>query len=129
MAEDTRKKQDTHQPGPPEETPVRRPRRPKPKHEFPQTQAGKMWEALGNPEAPANSMPGGMVNTAGGRPPEVTWRDAFKFYNFSKTDLTRFYRTQCARDSLLVGICAGGAFGGARFVVTGTKRCSVIKSC
>ena len=75
-----------------------------------------MWEALGNPDEPPNTMPGGMVNTAGGRPREVTWRDAF---SFSRQDLTRFYRTQCSRDSLLVGIGAGGAVGGGRFIASG----------
>lgn len=118
MAEET-SPQDSSTSQQPEELAVRRPRRPKPKHEFPQTQAGKLWEALGNPEEPANTMAGGMVNTAGGKPPEVTWRDAFRFSQFSKADLTRFYRTQCSRDALLVGIGAGGAVGGLRFIIRG----------
>ncbi|OAG39500.1 hypothetical protein AYO21_06328 [Fonsecaea monophora] len=40
--------------------------RPKPKHDFPKTQAGKMWEMLGNPAEPANALPGGTYNSAGG---------------------------------------------------------------
>lgn len=107
---------------------ARRPRRPKPKHDFPKTQAGKMWEAFGNPQEPANTMPGGMVNSAGGRPPDVTWRDAFKFSLFSKDDLKRFYQMPCARDSLLIGIGAGGAVGGLRFVLVGMKPCSSSKT-
>ena|SRR5271170_1714545 len=115
MADDTR--QDHTPPNEERQEPeVRRPRRPKPKHDFPKTQAGKLWEAFGNPEEPVNTLPGGMVNSAGGRPPEVTWRDAFKF---SEADATRWYRTTCSRDSLLVGIGAGGAVGGLRFILTG----------
>jgi cytochrome c oxidase assembly protein subunit 20 len=97
---------------------IRRPRRPKPKHDFPKTQAGKLWEAFGNPEEPVNTMPGGMVNSAGGRPPEITWRDAFK-NPFATKDGRRFYEIPCAKDSLLVGISTGGAVGGVRFILKG----------
>jgi cytochrome c oxidase assembly protein subunit 20 len=89
----------------------------KPKHEFPKTQAGKMWEALGNPAEPANSMLGGTYNSAGGKPPEVSWLDAFKFSREGKS--YSWYQAPCARDSLLVGMGAGGAFGGLRFVLKG----------
>src|SRR5271163_2041357 len=99
MADDTRQSDQTSNENGTEPE-FRRPRRPKPKHDFPKTQAGKLWDAFGNPEEPVNTMPGGMVNSAGGRPPEVTWRDAFKF---SEVDATRWYRTTCSRDSLLVG--------------------------
>lgn len=100
------------------EAEIRRPRRPKPKHDFPKTQAGKLWEAFGNPEEPVNSIPGGMVNSAGGRPPEVTWRDAFG-NPFRTKDGHRFYEIPCAKDSLMVGITAGGAVGGVRFILKG----------
>jgi cytochrome c oxidase assembly protein subunit 20 len=96
----------------------RRPRRPKPKHDFPQTQAGKIWEALGNPEEPINTIPGGTYNSAGGKPAEVSWRDAFNFSYEGKGP--SWYQTPCARDSLLVGIASGGAVGGLRFVLKGT---------
>ena len=115
MADDTRQSD----PPPTEETPepvVRRPRRPKPKHDFPKTQAGKIWDAFYNPDEPVNTMPGGMVNSAGGRPPEVTWRDAFRF---KREGGPSFYQAPCSRDALLVGIGAGGAVGGIRFIAVG----------
>lgn len=88
-------------------------------HAYPETQAGKMWKAL-QTEEPVNTMPGGMVNTAGGRPKEVSWRDAFNFGDGSFLgDLSKIHKTPCARDGLLVGIGAGGALGGTSFVLTG----------
>lgn len=117
MADDTRQPEHVSESGDaPQE--VRRPRRPKPKHDFPQTQAGKLWEAFGNPDEPINALPGGKFNSAGGKPAEVTWKDAFKFDAFKK-DGPQFYQTPCARDSLLVGIGAGGAVGGLRFILRG----------
>ena len=117
MADDTRQSESK----PTEEVTeleVRRPRRPKPKHDFPKTQAGKLWDAFGNPDEPINEMPGGMVNTAGGRPKEVTWRDAFR-NPFKKPDGRVFYQVPCARDALIVGIMAGGGVGGVRFILKG----------
>ncbi|KAK5454359.1 hypothetical protein LTS15_006359 [Exophiala xenobiotica] len=93
----------------------RRPRRPR--HEFPKSQAQKMWEALGNPKDPINEMPGGTYNSAGGKPTEVSWRDAFSFSYQGKGPA--WYQTPCARDSLLVGMGAGGGIGGLRFVLRG----------
>lgn len=90
--------------------------RKKPKHEFPQTQAGKMWEAFGNPEEPINMMPGGTYNSAGGKPKEVTLTDAFKF---SPEEFKRLHKMPCSRDSLLVGLGAGFGVGGIRAILGG----------
>lgn len=95
----------------------RRIRRPRPKHDFPQSQAGKLWEAFGNPEESANALPGGTYNSAGGKPAQVTWKDAFNFSYNSKGPA--WYQTPCARDSLLVGIGGGGAVGGVSFILKG----------
>ena len=121
MADDTREQQSSVEDGLQEQE-IRRPRRkPKPKHEFPQTQAGKMWDAFGNPDEPINTMPGGKFNSAGGRPPEVTWRDAFIFTRKDADNLFsgNFAKFPCARDSLLVGMGGGAAFGGLNFIVSG----------
>src|ERR1044072_1623313 len=79
---------------------LRRPRRPRPRHDFPETQAGKLWKALENPSGgPVNEMPGGTYNTAGGKPKEPTWRDAFRFDQFSsKHNPNRpwFFQQPCA---------------------------------
>ncbi|KKY15636.1 hypothetical protein UCRPC4_g06223 [Phaeomoniella chlamydospora] len=88
----------------------------KPKHDFTQTQAGKLWDAFGNPEQPVNTMPGGTYNTAGGRPTDYTWKDVF---TFGKTDIERFYKGGCSRDALLVGIGAGGSVGGLMWILKG----------
>jgi hypothetical protein len=129
MADDTRKAgtpssdESQYAPREPEEphyiapeTP--RPRRKKPMHAYPETQAGKMWKAL-QLEEPVNTMPGGTVNTAGGRPKEVTWRDAFNFGG-SISDITKIPWMPCSRDALLVGIASGVGIGGTSFVLTGT---------
>ncbi len=118
MAEDIRESEPSQTNDAPQPE-VRRPRRPKPKHDFPQTQAGKLWDAFGNPEEPVNTIPGGTYNSAGGRPKEVTWRDALKFSEFNKEGRPWFYQTSCARDSLLVGMGAGGTIGGLRFILKG----------
>lgn len=76
-----------------------------------------MWEMLGNPSDPANTLPGGTYNSAGGRPPEVTWRDAFNFKHEGQG--YAWYQAPCARDALLVGMGAGGAVGGLRFILKG----------
>ena len=123
MAEDTREPE-VPQSDDATQLEVRKPRRPKPKHDFPKTQAGKLWEAFGNPEEPVNTMPGGTYNSAGGKPKEVSWRDAMKFSEFGKEGRPWFYQTSCGRDSALVGIGAGTAIGGLRFIVKGSVRIS-----
>jgi cytochrome c oxidase assembly protein subunit 20 len=76
-----------------------------------------MWEALGNPANPANTLPGGTYNSAGGKPPELSWKDAF---SFSREGMNyHWYQAPCARDSLLVGMGTGGAIGGLRFILKG----------
>lgn len=84
-----------------------------------------MWEALGNPEVPVNTMPGGTYNSAGGKPADVSWRDAFNFSYQGKGPA--WYQTPCSRDALLVGIGSGGAVGGLRFVLTGAKYALAVR--
>jgi len=67
-------------------------------------------------------MPGGTFNTAGGKPREPTWRDAFSYDMFNNPNKPSWYQTACARDSLLVGIAAGGGVGGLRFIVKGLGK-------
>jgi cytochrome c oxidase assembly protein subunit 20 len=115
MAEDTRKSSASPSNGGPvdgEPAPSRR----KPKHDFPKTQASKMWDAFGNPSEPVNEMPGGTYNSAGGKPKEVTWKDAF---NWKLGDVKKFYRVPCARDALLVGVGGGVAVGGVTAIIGG----------
>jgi len=119
MADDTRESSAslTQSPSEPPAGEDRRIRRPRPKHDFPQSQAGKLWDAFGNPEESENTLPGGTYNSAGGKPAPVTWKDAFSFSYNSKGPA--WYQTPCARDSLLVGIGGGGAVGGVSFILKG----------
>ena len=80
-----------------------------------------MWEAFGNPQEPINTMPGGKYNSAGGKPAEPRFWDAFSFDMFNREGRPAFYQTSCARDSLMVGIGAGGAVGGLRFILKGMQ--------
>lgn len=64
-------------------------------------------------------MPGGKYNSAGGKPREPTWRDAFRFSEFTRTDRPKWYQTSCARDSLLVGMGIGGGVFGVGFISRG----------
>ena len=87
------------------------------------TQQGKLWEAFNDPKNPVNDMPGGTFNTAGGKPKEVSWRDAFTSDNLNPRH-PAFYQDSCGRNSLLVGIGAGGAIGGMSFILRGRRTSS-----
>ncbi|KAI1614960.1 hypothetical protein EDD37DRAFT_401254 [Exophiala viscosa] len=115
MADDTRQSSDIT-PDDQSQSDLARSKR-RAKHDFPQSQAGKMWAALGNPADPINEMPGGQYNSAGGKPADVSWKDAFNFSYHGKGPA--WYQTPCSRDSLLVGIASGGGIGGLRFVLKG----------
>ena len=97
----------------------------KPKHEFPKSQVGKLWEEFGNPEEPINLMPGGTYNSAGGKPREPTYWDAVKSVfagdpnNPNSVSLTQVHKAPCARDALLVGIGLGFGVGGVSAVLGG----------
>lgn len=67
-------------------------------------------------------MPGGTYNSAGGRPREVTWRDALSFESFNNPNSPVWYKQPCARDALLVGIASGGGIGGVGFILRGLKN-------
>lgn len=91
---------------------------PKPKYGSSQSQAGKLWDAFGNPEDQANVLPGTVSNNKGKDSKDVTVTDAMK--SLSTKDLTSFYKAPCARDSLMLGIGAAFGVGGIRGVLGGT---------
>ena len=78
-----------------------------------------MWEAFGNPADPINEMPGGTYNSAGGKPKEVTWKDAF---DWKLGDVKKFYKVPCARDALLVGLAGGAGVGGLTAIIGGNMN-------
>ena len=85
-------------------------------NKIPKGQAGKLWEAFGNPDEPVNVLPGGQYNSAGGKPRDITWKDGL---NWKWADFSKFYQRACARDALLVGIVGGAAVGGITGVIGG----------
>jgi cytochrome c oxidase assembly protein subunit 20 len=108
---------------PKRKTPVRNP-------EFPQTQVGKLWAELGNPADPANTMPGGTYNSAGGKPKEVTLWGTIQTFpqdlgNVKLEEFRNIHRLPCAREGLMYGIGAGFGFGGLRAILGG----NVWRSC
>jgi cytochrome c oxidase assembly protein subunit 20 len=114
MADDTRQPSADVPTDEEPQTNVRPIRRPPPKHDFPKSQAGKMWDAFGNPDQPINTMPGGTYNSAGGKPKEVSWKDAFNFSYEGRGP--SWYQTPCARDSLMVGIGGGRSHSSRAFL-------------
>ncbi|MCJ1410121.1 hypothetical protein MMC19_004206 [Ptychographa xylographoides] len=68
---------------------------------------------LGPPEN-ANVLPGGSVNTAGGRAKEATFWDGIK--SIKMQDVKDLHKIPCVRDALLVGIGGGFFIGGGRMV-------------
>lgn len=126
MAEDTRESDR------PEATPIEQsneqqqqdstPQPKKPKHEFPKSQVGKLWDAFGSPEEPVNILPGAKYSNAAelknkydvsaSIPEVITSGNGI-------SDIKSFYRTPCARDSLMLGIGAGFGVGGIRGIVGG----------
>lgn len=89
----------------------------KPKHEFPKSQVGKLWDAFGNPEEPVNMLPTATTKT-GQKAKDITVTEAMK--TMSLENAMSFHKAPCARDSLLLGIGAGFGVGGVRGVVGGT---------
>ncbi|KAL3482394.1 hypothetical protein BJX99DRAFT_216969 [Aspergillus californicus] len=91
------------------------PPQPQRKHEPSQSQAGKLWDAFGNPEEPVNMLP----NATGKKATSPSVTDAIK--SFSPFNNGSFYKAPCARDSLMLGIGAGFAVGGVRGVLGGLR--------
>ncbi|KAL4879668.1 hypothetical protein BJY04DRAFT_193350 [Aspergillus karnatakaensis] len=101
--------------------PFEQPTKPKTKYELPQSQVGKLWEAFGNPEEPVNMLP----TASGKKPNDVSVTEAMK--SMSLSNAGSFYKTPCARDSLLLGIGAGFGVGGVRGVLGGMR--SIWSAC
>ena len=65
----------------------------------------------------ANVLPGGTLNTAGGKVKEATFIDALKSIRLS--DLKEVHTKPCVRESLMIGIGAGFVIGGVRAIFRG----------
>ena len=86
--------------------------------------ANKKAEAYATPVAPenANALPGGGLNTAGAKVKEATFIDGLKSIRLS--DLKEIHKKPCVRDSLMMGIGTGFAFGALRTVLGGKQLSS-----
>ena len=89
------------------------------------TVSGKTYEAFSAPPAPenANALPGGGLNTAGGKSKETHLFDAIKTVRVN--ELKEVHKKPCARDALLTGIGAGFGIGGLRAIMGGKYYSSV----
>lgn len=89
----------------------------KPKHEFPQSQVGKLWDAFGDPEERVNVLANASYKTPGKNPKDVTYSEVIG--EISISELSSVYKRPCGRESLLTGIGAGFGIGGVRAVIGG----------
>lgn len=117
MAEDSQESVSVQEPGShlPASNPSTDPK--KPKHEFPQSQVGKLWDAFGNPDEPLNALANASYKPPGKRAQDVPYSEVIG--SFSASDLSTFHKAPCARESLLTGIGAGFGIGGIRGVFGG----------
>jgi len=69
------------------------------------------------PPENANLMPGGTMNTAGGKMREAGYIDGIKSIKWS--DFMEVHKKPCVREAFLTGIGAGFAVGGVRSILGG----------
>lgn len=120
MADDSRDRTSSEEPGShlPASTPSTDPK--KPKHEFPKTQVGKLWDAFGDPEDRVNVLANATYKPPGKDANDVSYSDVVG--NMSMSEISSFYKAPCARESLLTGIGVGFGIGGVRGIFGGIHR-------
>ncbi len=91
------------------------------------TTQGKTYETFNAPIAPenVNALPGGGLNTAGGRPKEAGLLEVIKSIRLE--ELKAVHKKPCVRDALLIGIGAGFGIGGIRAIMGG--KCGRLATC
>lgn len=80
---------------------------------------GRTYETFNAPIAPenVNALPGGGLNTAGGKPKDAGLLEALKSVRLE--ELKEVHKKPCVRDALLTGIGAGFGMGGIRAIMGG----------
>lgn len=95
------------------------------------TQVNKTYERFNSPAAVppenANALPGGTLNTAGGRVRNATIVDALRTLKLE--DFKELHKKPCARDALLAGIGAGFGMGGLRAIMGGLSSSFSSTAC
>lgn len=89
----------------------------KPKYNPSQSQTGKLWDAFGNPEEPANALARATYKPRGKDPKDVPYSEIIG--SFPVSEMTTLHKRPCARESLLTGIGVGFGVGGLRGVLKG----------
>lgn len=89
----------------------------KPKYEPSQSQAGKLWDAFGNPEEPANALAQATYKPRGPNPKDVSYSEIIG--SVSLSEMSTIHKRPCARESLMTGIGVGFGIGGLRGVLKG----------
>lgn len=89
----------------------------KPKYNPSQSQTGKLWDAFGNPEDPANALAKATYKPRGKNPKDVSYSEIIG--SFPVSEMTTLHKRPCARESLLTGIGLGFGVGGLRGVLKG----------
>ena len=87
-----------------------------PSPDYQRAQSAPSNDAAAPPEN-ANAMPGGTMNTAGGKMREASVVDAIKSIKVS--DFKEVHKKPCVRESLMVGIGSGFGIGSLRAVLGG----------
>lgn len=87
----------------------------------------KTYEKFSVAPENANALPGGAINTAGGKVREITITNALKTIKFE--EFKDVYKKPCARDALLAGIGAGFGIGGLRAIMGGLFLSCPPQSC
>jgi len=76
------------------------------------------------PPENANELPGGNLNTAGGKVRDANVADALKAVKVN--DFKEIHKKPCVRDAFLPGIGAGFAVGGIRAIMGGTSAATSV---
>lgn len=97
-----------------------------PQHESVLLLSSSMSPAKGSDAPPenANALPGGNLNTAGGKVREANIADALKAVKVD--DFKEIHKKPCVRDAFLPGIGAGFAMGGIRAIMGGASAATSV---
>ncbi|KAJ6083410.1 hypothetical protein PENARI_c008G01836 [Penicillium arizonense] len=89
----------------------------KSKHERASSQTGKLWDAFGNPEEPANALAKATYKPPGKDPKDASYSEIIG--SVSLSEFSTIHKRPCARESLMTGIGVGFGVGGLRGVLKG----------
>lgn len=96
-----------------------------PKHDFPQSQVGKLWDAFGNPEEPVNALANATYKPRGKDPKDISYSDVVGTVHMS--ELSKVHKLPGSRDSFMIGIGSGFTVGGLRAVFGGMDLLRILQ--